>query len=217
MLMWRLSTAKTNLFKKMIKYYVSKDYLFHHGIKGQKWGLRRYQNYDGSLTSEGRRRLQVADATVERWGRESDKKMAKAQAKLSRAKTAKAKAKAQDEIDKIKDYEKRANSLNGSENALLRKKSETKEEYARRYTDVLREYTELDNYYTPTAAKVGKEIIIAAGAVVASGFFGVGAGVAISSGGRIGSAVAQEKQFKSYADIYMRQPADKFIVDVNEK
>ena len=26
---------------------------FHHGIKGQKWGIRRYQNEDGSLTSDG--------------------------------------------------------------------------------------------------------------------------------------------------------------------
>lgn len=29
----------------------------HHGILGQKWGIRRYQNYDGTLTEEGRRRL----------------------------------------------------------------------------------------------------------------------------------------------------------------
>lgn len=30
--------------------------LSHHGIKGQKWGVRRFQNPDGSLTPEGRRR-----------------------------------------------------------------------------------------------------------------------------------------------------------------
>ena len=29
----------------------------HHGIKGQKWGVRRYQNKDGSLTEEGRKRF----------------------------------------------------------------------------------------------------------------------------------------------------------------
>lgn len=28
--------------------------LYHHGIKGQKWGIRRYQNPDGSLTPEGK-------------------------------------------------------------------------------------------------------------------------------------------------------------------
>lgn len=31
--------------------------LYHHGIKGQKWGVRRFQNPDGSLTEEGRKRL----------------------------------------------------------------------------------------------------------------------------------------------------------------
>ena len=33
-----------------------KNYLAHHGIKGQKWGIRRYQNEDGTLTEEGKRR-----------------------------------------------------------------------------------------------------------------------------------------------------------------
>ena len=32
------------------------DELYHHGIKGQKWGIRRYQNEDGSLTAEGIKR-----------------------------------------------------------------------------------------------------------------------------------------------------------------
>lgn len=31
-------------------------YLMHHGIKGQKWGIRRYENEDGSLTEEGKKR-----------------------------------------------------------------------------------------------------------------------------------------------------------------
>ena len=30
--------------------------LYHHGIKGQKWGVRRFQNKDGSLTPAGKRR-----------------------------------------------------------------------------------------------------------------------------------------------------------------
>lgn len=34
----------------------SSIYLAHHGIKGQKWGVRRFQNKDGSYTDEGRRR-----------------------------------------------------------------------------------------------------------------------------------------------------------------
>lgn len=32
-----------------------KDNLCHSGIKGMRWGIRRYQNEDGSLTEEGKR------------------------------------------------------------------------------------------------------------------------------------------------------------------
>lgn len=32
------------------------DELYHHGVKGQKWGVRRYQNEDGTLTEEGKQR-----------------------------------------------------------------------------------------------------------------------------------------------------------------
>lgn len=35
--------------------------LQHHGIKGQKWGVRRFQNADGSLTAEGKKRYSVSD------------------------------------------------------------------------------------------------------------------------------------------------------------
>lgn len=37
-------------------YTAPNDYLMHHGVKGQKWGIRRYQNPDGSLTPEGLKR-----------------------------------------------------------------------------------------------------------------------------------------------------------------
>ena len=38
-------------------------YLQHHGIKGQKWGVRRYQNEDGSLTAAGRKHVGVGDTS----------------------------------------------------------------------------------------------------------------------------------------------------------
>lgn len=40
------------------------SFLFHHGIKGQKWGVRRFQNADGSLTSEGKSRQKARGRIV---------------------------------------------------------------------------------------------------------------------------------------------------------
>lgn len=37
----------------------SEDYLAHHGIKGQRWYIRRFQNPDGTLTPAGRKRYYV--------------------------------------------------------------------------------------------------------------------------------------------------------------
>ena len=45
---------------------VYKDELYRHGIKGMKWGVRRYQNPDGTLTAAGRERyLREAKEDVE--------------------------------------------------------------------------------------------------------------------------------------------------------
>ena len=35
--------------------------LIHYGVKGMRWGVRRYQNKDGTLTAAGRRRVSNAE------------------------------------------------------------------------------------------------------------------------------------------------------------
>lgn len=45
-------------------FYRDEEYLAHHGIKGQKWGIRRYQNEDGTLTNEGKKRYLQGDSST---------------------------------------------------------------------------------------------------------------------------------------------------------
>ena len=48
----------------MSTFYATNDYrsyLAHHGIRGMKWGVRRFQNADGSYTSAGKSRYGVGD------------------------------------------------------------------------------------------------------------------------------------------------------------
>ena len=37
----------------------------HHGVKGQRWGVRRYQNEDGSLTNRGKQKKEKKELTPE--------------------------------------------------------------------------------------------------------------------------------------------------------
>ena len=67
-------------------YLIYDEELYHHGIKGMKWGVRRYQNPDGSLTPAGYKRLMKAD---QKWAKKKTDKI-----------TAKAKKASQRELNK---------------------------------------------------------------------------------------------------------------------
>ena len=78
--------------------------LYHHGIKGQRWGVRRYQNEDGTLTPAGVRHQRRLIKKDEVWARKHSEKI-----------TQKTKAKVSNEMKKYgKELMKDLNAINKS-------------------------------------------------------------------------------------------------------
>lgn len=95
--------------------YYEVPYLMHHGILGQRWGIRRYQNKDGSLTPRGRKRL-------ERMGLDPDKYNTKKKSKSSKSTTPKRKTVKSMTNEELKAKTERI----GLENKLRAAQEETK-------------------------------------------------------------------------------------------
>ena len=56
-----------------MEYRVASNELSHHGILGMKWGVRRYQNSDGSLTEAGKKRYSKSSKTKEDYHNSAEK------------------------------------------------------------------------------------------------------------------------------------------------
>lgn len=120
--------------------------LYHHGIKGQRWGIRRYQNEDGSLTSLGRKREQSGQNGTDNSGHMSARD-AKKWYKKNRSEVVSKQSEFEDEFDETesgkkmkRNYEKQINRMysdndwddnpqkqkefNAAEESYLRKQAE---------------------------------------------------------------------------------------------
>lgn len=99
-----------------VKVRYSSEYLSHSGIKGQKWGVRRYQNPDGSLTPEGRKRYYKDNGEYTLYAKIKNSKHAKRDIRF-------AKKVMQSESDEIRGYQQLRRS--GKDKRALSKSDES--------------------------------------------------------------------------------------------
>ena len=127
--------------------------LYHSGVKNQKWGIRRYQNEDGSLTELGRQHYGygIKRAIKSIGENHKKKKLAKKRAKaLEAARKAKAEKKAHNEAKK-KAIE------TGDATEVVKYKNELTIEEKRKIADRLRVDDDLAKYAASEAMRKAEE------------------------------------------------------------
>lgn len=80
--------------------------LYHHGTKGQRWGIRRFQNPDGTLTEAGRKRYLKGDEKLTRKGKKAYKKDESLRKSIDMERDRPAKVKAMEDLGYDNDYYK---------------------------------------------------------------------------------------------------------------
>lgn len=120
--------------------------LMHHGIHGMRWGVRRYQNKDGSLTAAGRKRINQLDS-------EYQKLTGKKLSESSESNTVKKTSTKPKSISKMtnEEIQEKINRITLEQN--LKSLTPKKISAGKRFTE-----TVMNEVITPAATDVGKQL-----------------------------------------------------------
>ncbi|GHU55279.1 hypothetical protein FACS1894132_11160 [Clostridia bacterium] len=164
------------------------NHLQHHGILGMKWGIRRFQNKDGSLTSAGKRRKNASSMSDEELTSQVKRlSLESTYNKLSKTGPSKME-KTKKAIDATSNLVNQAKSLNHQTSKSYSQKLDlsnmTNQQLRDRInrTNLERQYNDLFGSETRTVSKgqrYASNILAASGATLAVGSSALGIALAI--------------------------------------
>lgn len=137
--------------------------LEHHGVQGMKWGVRRYQNKDGSLTSEGRKHVQAKDGKSVISNFVADKK-AQASNAVSKWRVKRSEKKAENKVKRTEISQNKKNARKAVKNPLNMTDKELQRTIDRmklekEYRDLDREKHSGRTYVIDTFKTVGTKLL----------------------------------------------------------